>query len=100
MRINLKKISKKISELISKDETSESTLPNLHFLFPHIHDFWKYSGPIYKICHYKIICQTENLIMWILDTKESVLSITIMATGPNMYTEQLGPLFRFLVILI
>ena len=34
------------------------------------------------------------------ETKESVLSITIMSTGPNMYTEQLRPLLKFLVILI
>ena len=34
-----------------------------------------------------------------LKSKESVLSITIMSTGPNMYTGQLRPLFKFLVIL-
>ena len=42
------------------------------------------------------LCRTENEIL----SQESVLSITIMSTGPDMYAKQLGTLFKFLVILI
>ena len=89
-------------ELISKDETLESTLPNLHFLFPHIHHLWKYSGPNYKICHYKMICQTENLIKPV-DTgyqRISFVNYHYVNWPKYVYAEQLGTLLKFLVILI